>query len=138
MQGKGEGLTGKGWEVCATGLTYPTGPANGGPPINIVNAEITRCNDGTGSTTTSSGGWVSSTGAVTSTAVGVLAVGEDNSAAGGNFQIACQVDATGKKGIDAAAKWMWYQPPGNTAPFTTRPTRDFLIFRLKSNVVPIQ
>lgn len=128
------------WEVCATGLPYDTGPAGGGPTLDVVNQEIARCTAGTGSPTQTSAGWVSSKGAITPGAIGALAVGEDNSAQGGDFPIVCQRDATGKRGVDADARWIWYSPDGKS-PFRyvggRNPTRAFLIFRLPSKVIVI-
>ncbi len=133
--------TGQGeWEVCATGLSYDTGAAGGGPTREIVNQEITRCNDGSGDPARTSAGWVNTIGAVTRTAVGNLAVGEDNSSSSGDFPIVCQKDLTGKRGVDPAAHWMWYSPDGKS-PFRyqggVNPTRTFLIFRLPSHVIVI-
>jgi hypothetical protein len=133
------------WEVCATGQYYdPT--ATTGPTEATVNQYISMCNAGTvptTGTTPGSGGWVNSAGAVTSGAVGTLAVGEDNSSStGGDFQIVCQKDANNVRGVDAAAKWMWYLAPGQTDAFNyssgTDPTRAFLLFRLKATSIPIQ
>ncbi len=129
------------WETCATGLPYdPSGSGTmNGPTQAVVNAQIAMCNDGTISKSTGSGGWVGTAGAVTAGAVGKLAVGEDNTT-GGDFPVVCQMDATGKKGVDTGARWMWYQPPGVTNPFIatgSNSTRAFLIFRLKSAAVPI-
>ncbi len=131
------------WEACATGLPYDpsTGSSTAnGPTQMVVNTQIGNCNAGTISTTTGSGGWVNSTAAVTAGAVGKLAIGEDNSDNAGSFPIVCQKDGAGKQGVDAAAHWMWYAPPGVTDPFHasgTNNTRAFLIFRLKSADVPI-
>jgi hypothetical protein len=128
------------WEVCATGLSYPTNVPGGGPPVTTVNAEIAKCNAGGGSTSTTSAGWVHSQGAVTAGAVGTLVAGEDNSSASGTFPLVCQQDANGVGGIDAAARWMWYRPPGVVDPFRasgTNNTRTFLLFRLRSEDVPI-
>lgn len=128
------------WEVCATGMFYDTGAAGGGPSIEIVNQEIARCNTGSGSPSTTSAGWVNSKGAITKNAVGILAVGEDNSMSGGDFPVVCQMDATGKRGVDSSARWMWYSPDGKS-PFRHsgghNPTRAFLIFRLPSKVIVI-
>lgn len=126
-----------GWEVCATGKPYnsnPNTPTASGPPIDVVNADIATCNAGTGDKATTSGGWVNSTGAVTAGAVGALAVGQDNSAAG-TFPITCQKDALGNPGIDAQARWMWYSPDARNA-FTSRGTRSYLIFRLPTKDLP--
>lgn len=133
--------TGQGeWEVCATGLPYDSSVAGGGPTLEVVNQQITSCNAGLGNATRTSVGWVNTMGAVTAGAVGSLAVGEDNGAATGNFPIVCQKDATGKRGVDAASRWMWYSPDGRD-PFRhaggTNPTRTFLIFRLPSKVIVI-
>lgn len=133
--------TGSGdWEVCATGLPYAADAAGGGPPIAVVNQEILRCNDGLGDPGKTSAGWVNTAGAVTKNAIGSLAVGEDNSMSGGDFPIVCQKDPMGQRGVDAAARWMWYSPNGQP-PFRhmggVNPTRAFLIFRLPSRVIVI-
>ena len=134
----------KGWQVCATGLPYDPSPGSStmnGPPQSVVNDQIAKCNAGTVSTTTGSGGWVDAMGAVTAGAVGTLAVGEDNSDNAGTFQLVCQKDAMGVQGVDAAARWMWYLAPGQTDAFHaaggTNPTRAFLVFRLASASVPV-
>jgi hypothetical protein len=128
------------WEVCATGMAYDTGPAGGGPTLDVVNQEIARCTAGTGSPTQTSAGWVNSKGALTPGAIGALAVGEDNSMQGGDFPLVCQRDAAGKRGVDPDARWIWYSPDGKS-PFRHsgghNPTRAFLIFRLPSKVIVI-
>lgn len=128
------------WEACATGLPYDTRAAGGGPTLDVVNQEINRCNAGLGDPSRTSAGWVNSAGAITRSAVGNLAVGEDNSSSAGDFPIVCQKDQAGKRGVDAASRWMWYSPDGKS-PFRyqggTNPTRTFLIFRLPSRVIVI-
>lgn len=128
------------WEVCATGMAYDASSAGGGPPLEIVNQEITRCTRGAGSPTTTSAGWVNSKGALTTGAIGQLAVGEDNSLQAGDFPIVCQKDNTGKRGVDPDARWIWYSPDGKS-PFRhsggVNPTRAFLIFRLPSKTIVI-
>ncbi len=137
------------WEVCATGLEYNSGIAaqKPGPTTAIVNEQIAVCNAGTGSKTTSSGGWVNTAGPVTAGAVGKLAVGQDNSAAypvGGAFPIVCQTD-TGpdggtRQGIDAQAHWMWYSASGTGDAFhyvSEDASRQFLIFRLAAKDLPV-
>ena len=133
--------TGSGpWEACATGLSYPTGLGGFGPPIEVVNREIERCNAGGGDTSKTSAGWVNSAGAITPGSVGSLAVGEDNSDSTGDFPIVCQKDLAGKRGVDSAARWMWYSPDGKS-PFRyqggVNPTRTFLLFRLPGKVIVI-
>ena len=130
--------TGQGnWQVCATGQNIASGedPA---PTQEVLETEIAKCNAGSGSTTATSAGWVDKDGPITAGAVGLLAVGEDNSDAGGTFPITCQMDVNGY-GIDAQARWMWYNwdPANVTNPFfgksgssTTNPWKDFLIFRI--------
>lgn len=134
------------FDVCATGLEYDTSdPTEApGPTSAIINQQIVVCNAGTGNTTTSSGGWVNSAGPVTAGSIGALAVGQDNSGTGTDFQIACQTD-TGpdggaQEGIDAMAHWMWYTPtPGTGDPFQfteESASRQFLIFRLAAAALP--
>lgn len=123
------------FEVCATGLDYSVGAdALVGPSLTIINAEIARCNAGTGDATTTSKGWVNSAGAVTAGALGRLAVGELNDDAAGTFPITCQPTAT-TLGITSTASWMWYDPadgqPGDAFHSTgVNRFKAFLIFRL--------
>lgn len=126
------------WEVCATGLVYDARAADAqGPPLDVVNAELARCNDGTGDKTKTSGGWVSTAGAVTPGAVGKLMVGEDNATGyeDGVFPITCQKDDAGK-GIDPGARWMWYSSDGLPHFQNDPDPRSFLVFRLPNTAVP--
>ncbi len=131
------------FEVCATGLDYSVASAGvdpvNGPTKEVVEAEIARCNAGTGDAATTSQGWVDLAGAVTAGATGTLAVGEANDAVpGGDFPTVCQGDAT-TPGVDAASKWMWYSPPGlSGSPFHSTGTntfKAFLIFRLPADQI---
>lgn len=123
------------FEVCATGIDYSTGPdALVGPSQAIINAEIAKCNAGTGAPTTTSKGWVNTAGAVTTGAIGKLAVGEMNDDQAGTFPITCQPTAT-TKGIVSTSQWMWYDPQdgqGGDAFHSSGSNRfkAFLIFRL--------
>lgn len=123
------------FQVCATGIDYSTGPnALVGPTQAIIDAEITRCNAGSGASATTSMGWVTTAGALTANALGKLAVGEANDDQAGTFPITCQPTAT-TLGIDSAAKWMWYDPvdgqPGDAFHSTgVNRFKAFLIFRL--------
>ena len=123
------------FEVCATGLDYSTGPdALVGPSQAIINTEIARCNSGTGATATTSKGWVNTAGAVTTSALGKLAVGEANDDQAGTFPITCQPTAT-TDGIHSAAKWMCYDPADGGSGDAFHSTgvnrfKAFLIFRL--------
>lgn len=126
------------WEVCATGLEYDARSADAqGPPLDVVNAELARCNAGSGDKAKTSGGWVNTAGEVTAGAVGKLMVGEDNSVGyeDGVFPITCQKDETGR-GIDAAARWMWYSSDGQPHFQNDPDPRSFLIFRLPNSAVP--
>lgn len=121
------------FSVCATGIDYSTSQT--GPTLQVINAEIARCNSGTGDASTSKG-WVNSAGAITSSAIGTLAVGEKNDAAAGTFPIVCRPTAT-TEGITSDARWMWYDPAdgqGGDAFHSTGTNRfkAFLIFRLAS------
>lgn len=122
------------WEVCATGEDF--GRNDAGPTQAQVDLELAHCNAGDKPIATSSGGWVNPSGAVTQGAVGALEIGEDNSSAGGEFPLACQDDVNGY-GIDADARWMWYNwdPSTVTNPFdwpggSANLDKRFLIFRL--------
>jgi hypothetical protein len=124
------------WQVCAIGTPYDDkGP---GPDQATVNASIAQCNLGaTGSTY--SKGWVTTAGAVTPGAIGKLAFGEANDDPGGDFPIVCQVDDAGVQGIDAVAKWMWFDPEDGSSPFVgndNNRTKTFLLFRLAAADIP--
>lgn len=127
-----------GWEVCATGLVYDARSKDAqGPPLDVVNQELKRCNDGSGDKAKTSGGWVNTEGAITPGAVGKLTVGEDNAKGyeDGVFPITCQKDDTGR-GIDPAARWMWYSSDGKPHFQNDPDPRSFLIFRLPNSAVP--
>ncbi len=124
------------WEVCATGLPYDARSADaGGPPVDVINAELARCSAGTGDPAKTSAGWVNAAGAITANAVGNVIVGEDNSADDGFFPITCQGDDAGL-GIDPAARWMWYSSDGTPRFQNDSDPRAFLIFRLPNTAVP--
>jgi hypothetical protein len=124
------------WEVCATGVDLSNSSV--GPTEAEVEAQIAICNAGTGSDTTTSAGWVDTTGAVTTGAIGTLAIGEANDqTAGGTFPPVCPA-ASG--GIDDAAQWMWFNPGGVANPFASTGTntfRAYLIFRLAAEDIPV-
>lgn len=123
------------FEVCATGLDYSSGPdALVGPSLAVINEEITRCNAGTGSASTTSKGWVNGAGAVTTGAAGRLAVGEANDDQAGTFPLTCPTSAD-PNGIDSAAQWMWYDPVDGQSgdafhSVGSNRFKAFLIFRL--------
>ena len=123
------------WEACATGEFFD-GDGDG-PDQSRVNLGIEACN--TGGAGTFSRGWVNTSGAITAGAVGKLAYGEANDSASGDFPIVCQRDAQGRQGIDAVARWMWFDPQDGTTPFRGNDknrTRTFLIFRLSAKSLP--
>ncbi len=128
------------FEVCATGVDYSTGgSALVGPSQTVINDEITRCNDATGSPTTTSQGWVNTAGAATSGALGRLAVGEANDAQTGTFPLVCQ-PGTANPGIESTAKWMWYDPMDGASGDAFHSTgqnrfKAFLIFRLSAGAI---
>jgi hypothetical protein len=128
------------FQVCATGVPYVS-PAPG-PDAQTIDEQIAICNAGTGDPATTSGGWVDVNGAVTSGAVGTLAVGPDNGTSGSDFPQVCLPSDGGPPGIDTAARWMWYAPPGVTNPFhydssgDENSSRLFLIFRLPTTALP--
>ena len=123
------------FEACATGLDYSTGASSQvGPTQATINAEIAKCNAGTGASATTSKGWVNGSAAVTPGALGLLAVGEANDDQTGTFPITCQPTAT-TEGIASVAKWMWYDPADGAAGDAFHSTganrfKAFLIFRL--------
>lgn len=123
------------FDVCATGINYASGPdALVGPSQAIINAEIARCNAGTGDAATTSKGWVNVNGPVTAGALGRLAVGEANDNGAGTFPLVCQPTAT-TPGVESTARWMWYDPNDGGAldPFHSTGSnrfKAFLIFRL--------
>jgi len=126
------------WEVCAIGQAYDDhGP---GPDQAAVNARVVDCNKGHAGTAYSKG-WVTVNGASTRTAgaIGKLAVGEANDNPSGNFPIVCQKDDKGVAGIDAVARWMWFDPLDGKSPFVgneNNRTKTFLIFRLPASALP--
>lgn len=124
------------WEVCAIGTPYEDlGP---GPDQNAVDAAIGACNAGAGGATFSKG-WVTTAGAKTAGAVGKLAYGEANDDSAGDFPIVCQIDDAGVSGIDAVARWMWFDPQDGKSPFVGNDgnrTKTFLVFRLPADALP--
>src|SRR6478752_1043653 len=124
------------WEVCATGQDYD--PPSGGPDLATINDYIGKCNAGELDPTTSSVGWVDTTG----NEHGRLTFGEDHSTErdlptpGNEFPVVCE--------IEPSARWMWFdwQAPGSDkSPFiwpegSGNVTKDFLIFRLGADQVP--
>ncbi len=123
------------WEVCSIGEFFD-GDGEG-PDQSRVNLGIEACN--TGGAGAFSRGWVNTTGAVTAGARGKLAYGEANDSAAGDFPIVCQKDAQGRQGIDAVARWMWFDPQDGKTPFRGNDknrTRTFLIFRLSAKALP--
>ncbi len=128
------------FEVCATGQDYSSSQT--GPTQQVVNAQIAACNTATGTSSTTSMGWVSTNGAMagTPTAIGKLAVGEANDAQAGSFPITCQPGQTASPGIDSTAHWMWYDPMdgSSTDAFHStgaNRTKAFLIFRLSAGAI---
>lgn len=144
--------TGQGeWEVCATGQNYS--PGSGGPAIQVINEQIALCNSASTDPGTTSVGWVDIDGnSASGNGVGALAVGEDNTTdrttptPGNEFPIVCSSN-TNENGIDDEARWMWYNwDPANIqwptqSPFMwpggTNPDKQFLIFRLRAEDIPI-
>lgn len=124
------------WDVCATGVNLSASQV--GPTQAEVNAQIAICNAGSGDDATTSGGWANTAGAVTPGAQGNLAVGEANAAAaGGTFPPTC---VNQPNGIDAAARWMWWNPGNVTDPFRSTGTntfRAYLVFRIAAVDIPI-
>ncbi len=124
------------WEVCATGKEYVPN-AGPGPDQGTVNDYVNACNAGASGDTFSKG-WVNANGAITSGARGKLALGETNEESTGDFPIVCQVDDTGAQGIDAEARWMWFDPEDGKSPFVGNDdnrTQSFLIFRLPADIL---
>lgn len=124
------------WEVCATGINLQASAV--GPTQAEVNAQIALCNAGTGADATTSSGWVNRMGPVTAGAIGTTAVGEANDpVAGGDFPPTC---VNQPNGIDAAARWMWFNPGGVANPFRStgqNTFRAYLVFRLPAIEIPI-
>jgi len=124
------------WEVCATG--QPFGTESTGPDRALVDTRIAECNAGAAGSTYSKG-WVTTDKALTPGALGRLAFGETNDDAGGSFPIVCQRDDAGVSGIDAIARWMWFDPQDGQNPFEGNAgnrTKTFLIFRLPADALP--
>ena len=129
------------WEVCAVGRAYDYQGA--GPSNAEINTDIANCNTPASADAgaTYSHGWVNKDGPLATSpgARGKLAIGEDNTDAGGDFPIVCQVDDAGVKGIDGVAKWMWFDPQDNQDPFngnTGNRTKTYLLFRLPASALP--
>lgn len=127
------------FEVCATGIDLSASAT--GPSQADVNTQIALCNSGAGDHATTSAGWVNSAGAVTSNAVGSLAIGEANDPApGGTFPPTCPTGTMTDAGtIDPASHWMWYQPGGVADAFHSTGAntfRSYLIFRLGAQYIP--
>lgn len=124
------------WEACAIGTPYEDlGP---GPDQATVDQKIAACNAASADGTYSKG-WVNTSGAITPGALGKVAFGEANDSSDGNFPIVCQVDDAGVSGIDAVAKWMWFDPQDGQSPFLGNDdnrTKTFLIFRLPASAIP--
>lgn len=124
------------WEACAIGEPYEDlGP---GPDQATVNAKIAQCNGGASGATYSKG-WVTTAGAKTAGALGKVAFGETNEDAAGDFPIVCQKDDAGVSGIDAVARWMWFDPQDGQSAFVgndNNRTKTFLIFRLPASALP--
>lgn len=124
------------WEGCAIGEPYEDlGP---GPDQATVDAKIGECNKGAAGATFSKG-WVNTSGAITPGAVGKVAFGETNEDAAGDFPIVCQKDDAGVSGIDAKARWMWFDPQDGQSPFVgndNNRTKTFLLFRLPASAIP--
>jgi hypothetical protein len=129
--------TGSGkWQACATGEDYD--PGSGGPEVETINAYIAKCNAGELDPTTSSVGWVGTSGSEH----GRLVFGEDNSTTrnnpepGNEFLEVCE--------IEPSAKWMWFDwlaERSDGSPFmwpggSDNVTKDFVIFRLGADQVP--
>lgn len=123
------------WDVCATGINLASSTV--GPTQAEVNAQVAICNAGTGDDATTSSGWVNSAGAVTTGAIGRLAVGEANDVATGDFPVVCPAS---QGGIDEAARWMWFNPNNVANPFRSTGSntfRAYLIFRLATVDIPV-
>jgi hypothetical protein len=126
------------WEVCATGEDYD--PGSGGPTRATIDSYITKCNAGELEAATSSVGWVGTT----ASEHGRLVFGEDNSTTRGNpepgneFLEACE--------IEDGARWMWFDWEAERtegSPFMwpgggDNTTKDFLIFRLGADQIPVR
>lgn len=128
------------FEVCATGVDMQASQT--GPTQAEANAQITLCNEGKGDPATTSAGWVNLAGAVTPSAIGMLAVGEANDTQpGGSFPPTCPTGAAppGVASIDPESHWMWYQPGGVANPFQSTGSntfRAYLIFRVAADDIP--
>jgi hypothetical protein len=82
---------------------------------------------------------VTTTGALTGGAKGKVAFGEANDSPSGDFPIVCQKDDAGVSGIDAVARWMWFDPQDGASPFVGNAgnrTKTFLLFRLSASALP--
>lgn len=144
------------WEVCATGVPYPT-TGGAGPDKRTIEREIAKCNSPTSDVEWTSHGWVGVNGAITPGARGKLALGQDNESDVDlrvtddvgrvmtgpglmNFAPVCKQPANGRKGMGNKARWIWYAPSGYSAdPFVASEElvrHTFLIFRLPRRAIP--
>ncbi len=124
------------WQVCATGVEYDIS-ATTGPDQAMVERYLRECNRGVEGTTFSRG-WVDTAGAATPGARGKLALGEANDDPRGEFPLVCQQDDRGMRGIDAEARWMWFDPEDGASAFrgnAENRTQTFLIFRLPALIL---
>jgi hypothetical protein len=124
------------WQVCATGVEFDIDTTTG-PDQATVNQYLQACNVGAEGATFSKG-WVDTAGAYTQGARGKLALGEANDDASGNFPVVCQEDDAGVPGIEAQARWMWFDPEDGSSPFMgneNNRTQTFLIFRLPALIL---
>lgn len=126
------------WQVCATGEDHD--PGSGGPDLDTINAFIAKCNANELDPATTSVGWVGAA----ATEHGRVVFGEDNSTTRGNpepgneFLEVCD--------IEPSAKWMWFDwvpERKDGSPFmwpggTENVTKDFLIFRLGADQIPVK
>ncbi|NOT34838.1 MAG: hypothetical protein HOP12_11805 [Candidatus Eisenbacteria bacterium] len=125
----------QGWQVFATGLDIDPdcGPGSSVPSLATVTTQIGLANSNSGGVN-SSVGWVGPTGGSLGT-IGVLAIGELNDSAAGNFPIVCNILNN--------ARWMWYNPDPlsitdpfriGAAPNLPNDNNEFLIFRLPAEI----
>lgn len=123
------------WEVYATGMDFDSSP---GPSLADINAQIAIANIAAGTPGTTSIGWVGTT--PVGGREGVLVYGEDNTTPSGGtcdnpFPVVCPESSGQPNAIDDEARWMWYRRPGAACAFIDGNHREFLIFRLRAEVV---
>jgi hypothetical protein len=118
-------LTSDAWQVFATGINRDsdvvTDTLTAADVATVINPEIVKAKTNLGLAGTSIG-WVDKDGKLPTgiSGTGKLAVGEkNNSSINGPTEYFPII-----QGISSAARWLWYQSPGDSAPFVTTSSNE--------------